>query len=72
MSLGGKRTSFTHTDLLDLAGAVGVKRAPRIVAEVVDAVTNWPRFAEAADVPSKDIGRIAGEHRLLRPPRRAD
>jgi serine/threonine-protein kinase HipA len=42
----------------------GIKNAPEILARVKEAVANWPRFAEQADVSRKSTKDIAGKIKL--------
>jgi serine/threonine-protein kinase HipA len=69
MSVAGKRDSFTVQDLRACAQTASLKRgtADRILAEVHDAVTDWPRFAAAAGVPADRTASIGGTHRLSLP-----
>ncbi|MBB4662344.1 type II toxin-antitoxin system HipA family toxin [Conexibacter arvalis] len=66
MTVNGKRDGFEPADLRAVAdgAAMARGRAAEIVAEVVAAVTRWPEFAAAADVPEADAARIARGHRL--------
>ena len=67
MTLCGKRSEITHDDLVELARGVGVKRADAIVAQIVAAVVDWPRYASEAGVPQRELDAIAADHRHLRP-----
>jgi serine/threonine-protein kinase HipA len=42
----------------------GIKNAPEILAKVERAVTNWPRYAELADVSRKSTKDVAGKIKL--------
>ena len=66
MSMAGKRDQFERSDLLGFAEASGLKRvaARRVLDEVLDAVSNWPRYARQANVPKADIERIGKAHRV--------
>jgi serine/threonine-protein kinase HipA len=66
MSLNGKRDGFEREDFVRCAEIASMKRgrAATILAEVADAVTEWPRFATAAQVEEKEIERIGRAHRL--------
>lgn len=72
MSVNGKRDDFVTNDLLAAARTAGMstRRANTILAEVLDAVGNWPEFATAAAVKSAWIGEIGASHRLDLRPRR--
>src|ERR1035438_4396972 len=43
----------------------GIKNAPEILAKVERAVTNWPRYAELAEVSRKSTKDVAGKIKLL-------
>ncbi len=66
MSLNGKRDDFTSADFVACARGASMARgrAEQILAEVTAAVSDWPRFAAAQQVPEPDAERIAGTHRL--------
>ena len=66
MTVAGKRDGFTLADLRSCAATASMQRgAPaRILGEVVEAVSQWPAFAEEAGVPKRDAARIARTHRL--------
>ena len=66
MSLNGKRDNFERADLITFARAAGLKttRASNMLAEVIQAVDNWPSFADSAGVPKTDQIRIESTHRL--------
>ena len=49
MSLNGKRDNFTRQDLL-VPAASFQKEANQIIDEVIDIVSQWPRFAKEAGV----------------------
>lgn len=66
MSMNAKRDGFTTDDFRACARAVSMQRgrADAILAEVTEAVSRWPRFAETAGVPREQSDRIAMAHRL--------
>lgn len=66
MSLAGKRGDFEPADLLRFAETSGLKirRAARIIDQVLEAVDDWPRFAADAGVGKRDVQRIRKTHRL--------
>lgn len=69
MSLNGKRDRFELDDFLAVAAVTSMKRgrAETILAEVIAAVSEWPAFASAEQVPDRDIERIGKTHRLTFP-----
>jgi serine/threonine-protein kinase HipA len=66
MTAAGKRDGFTVEDLRACAQTASMKRgaAQRILAEVSDAVADWPRFATEAGVPADRVAAIANTQRL--------
>ena len=66
MSINGKRDGFTIEDFRQVAAVASMKRgqAERILAEVEDAVAEWPERAEKAGIDEKRIARIQATHRL--------
>ena len=52
MSVNGRRDDFTRADLEACAATASINaaRARAIIDEVVATVTDWPGFAEAAEV----------------------
>lgn len=66
MSVNGKRDEFTFDDLRAAGRSASLPRGRdrKILREVVDAVSDWPRFAREAGVAPADIKRIAATHRL--------
>jgi serine/threonine-protein kinase HipA len=66
MTLNGKTDEFTMSDFGDCANVAGLKRGrhTEILAEVVGAVKNWPRYADEAGVTAKKRDAIANTLRL--------
>ena len=66
MTFAGKREDFTTGDLLEVAKAADVKTraAKSIIAEVHEAVSRWPGFAETAGVSPPWIKQVKSEMRL--------
>lgn len=60
MTMNGKREQFTLDDFKACANTASMKRgrAETIVAEVQEAVSSWPDYANAAGVPEAAIERI--------------
>ena len=65
MSLGGKRDGFDVSDLMAFGKSAGLKarKMKTIVSEIVDAVKQWPEFADQAKVRD---GHVAQIQRALR------
>jgi serine/threonine-protein kinase HipA len=66
MSVNGKRDAFTLEDFKACARAIALKRgrAESILAEVRDAVAQWPKFAARARVSVEQAERIRHAQRL--------
>lgn len=67
MSVHGKFTAITRDDLLAAADAAAIGTAPRVLAQVADAVRGWPDFAAQAGVDAARGARIGKDHALLAP-----
>lgn len=64
MSINGRFTDFTRSDLLTLANRFGIGSAATVIEQVVSAISLWPEFSAQAGV-SKDVAaHIAGFHLL--------
>lgn len=50
LSVNGKRSDITRQDLLDVAYQMNVKKAPKILDEIRDVVSDWNRYAEDQSV----------------------
>jgi serine/threonine-protein kinase HipA len=66
MTLNGRRDGFTLADFESCAKTAMLKRgrAKAIVEDVLDAVRQWPAFAEAARIPDEWMQKIRAAHRL--------
>lgn len=58
MLVGGKAWGITDADLIALADAFDIRRPRDQLARLVDAVAQWPKFADQAGVPSTEMARI--------------
>lgn len=58
MQVAGKVWGITTADLLQLARQFDVRRPQPLLARVLDALADWPSFAEHAGVPAAEIARI--------------
>jgi serine/threonine-protein kinase HipA len=69
MSINGKRTGFTFTDLREVAVVAGLKRgrAEAIFAEVSAVVAGWSVIAEDLGIEQQMVEQIARSHRLSLP-----
>jgi serine/threonine-protein kinase HipA len=65
MTLNGKTDGFTREDLLGLGAALGLRKSgAHILDRVRGALADWPRFAQAAEVPRERVEQIGREHRV--------
>jgi serine/threonine-protein kinase HipA len=64
MSVNGKFAGFSEDDLLVEADRFAIGTAPRVIAQVREAILAWPRYAAQANVSTREIERI---HSLLLP-----
>jgi len=64
MSVNGKRDHFTMQDLITVAETNDLKKAPEVIRDVMEAVENWPAFANEAGVSQNTIEAIGKDHRL--------
>ena len=64
MTIDGKRDGFAKADLLGPAKQFGIKNANRIIEEVVESVSKWPKVAREVGVGQPMVTRIAATHRL--------
>lgn len=63
-SINGKFDKFVKDDLLSLGKAFGIKKAHRILEEVIAAVELWTKIATEIDIPKDDIKRINSNLRV--------
>ena len=62
MSVGGQFKDITRAGLLKLAMEFGVSGSREQVARVAEAVSRWPRFAEAAGLPDAVTSNVGRDH----------
>ena len=65
MGVGGKFAGITRSDLLHLADRYAIGPAPKIIDKVLDAVADWPKFAEQAGLDRDTVLSIAAVFRAL-------
>ncbi len=63
-SINGKFDNFTKNDLLSFGKTFGIKKANRILEEILTAVSQWPKIAKELDIPKKVIESISGNLRI--------
>jgi serine/threonine-protein kinase HipA len=66
MSINGKRDNFKRSDLIKLANIGGIKsaRANEYLDLVIDVISNWLNYAEAAGVGEENSLKIGNSHRI--------
>lgn len=65
MSLNGKRSDITRNDLLAVAKNMNIKKADRIIDQVIDAVSTWRTEASAYDIAPEVVDMIEKTHVYL-------
>ncbi|MDD2983480.1 MAG: type II toxin-antitoxin system HipA family toxin [Crocinitomicaceae bacterium] len=65
LSLNGKRSDFTRSDLLAVGKSMNIKNASDILIEVANACLRWDEFATAVQVESKLKKAIKQTHLIL-------
>ena len=58
-SINEKYDNFTKEDLIEFARKFGIKKANRILEEVITAVNQWPEIAAGVEIPKEKIGYIS-------------
>jgi serine/threonine-protein kinase HipA len=58
MSINGKHDAITRTDLLAVAKNMDIKKPAQIIAEVIEAVSGWNKYAKQAGVEAEQIKAI--------------
>ena len=66
MTLNGKRENFDRDDIATFASAADLTRVEglRILDQILDVVTQWPTFAEAAGVEHAMQSNVSANLRL--------
>ena len=66
MSINNKWDAITREDLLKVAYEMNIKKAPKIIDQVVDAVAQWPALAKAhSDIPQTTIDYISSTRHFV-------
>lgn len=65
MSVNGKFSGLSRDDLLTVASTFAIGTAPRVLAQVGNAVKAWPDFAKEAHVGAAEVTRVGDHHRIL-------
>lgn len=59
LSINGKRTDITKKDLLTIADATRIRKAPEIIEQINEVVRNWTTYANLVEVHPKLRNSIA-------------
>ena len=59
LSINGKRTNITKKDLLTIADATRIRKAPEIIEQINEVVRNWTTYANLVEVHPKLRASIA-------------
>ena len=65
MSINGKRDNFLKDDLISVGKEMNIRFGHRIIDEIIEVVSEWPKFAKDAGVEVQRIKLIGKTHRLL-------
>lgn len=66
MSINNKWDAITREDLLKVAYEMNIKKAPKIIDQVVDAVAQWPTLAQTrSDIPQPTIDYISSTRHFI-------
>ena len=67
LSVNGKREGVTRADLKVLAGLISRfdSEADKIIDQVIDTVSMWPRYARNTGIPSDIAEQIRLSHRVI-------
>lgn len=65
MSIGGKRDGFSKGDLLHAGREIGIKDGKRILDQVIEVVSSWPKYARDAGVDESQTKSVGSSHRLF-------
>lgn len=66
MSLNNKRDHFEYSDLLAVSRNMGIRSAKEMIDQVMEVVSKWPEYAQAADVLKEHSSQINRTLRLLK------
>lgn len=65
MSINGKWTDITRSDLMAVAGSMHINRPDEIIEQVQDAVAAWPKAAHKAEIPDDTMRAIQKTHTFV-------
>jgi len=65
LPINGKRDDFFKDGLILLGKEINIKSIDRIIDDIVEVVSNWPKLAKDTGVEASRIKSIGKTHRLL-------
>jgi len=65
MSINGKRDIFFKDDLISVGKEMNIRSSHKIIDEIIEVVSEWPKFAKDAGVEAQRIKLIGKMHCLL-------
>ena len=65
MSVNGKFAGITRADCLAVADRFGIGPAPKVIKQVSEAISQWPRFAAQAGVDNEEVERITAQFKQI-------
>ncbi|MDH3997363.1 MAG: type II toxin-antitoxin system HipA family toxin [Desulfuromonadales bacterium] len=64
MTINGKQGDFTLSDFERVGQSIGLNNSLEIVAEIVQVVSQWPKYAKETDVGAVETEKVGATHRL--------
>lgn len=64
MTVNGKRDHFTREDILTIGRNISLPKPEQALDEIIEIVSQWPKFAKKARVPRETVRAIQSHHRL--------
>ena len=65
MSIHGMTDDFSRTDLLHVGSEMGIRDGRRILDQVLEVVSRWPKYAKDAGVGESQTKSVGNYHRLF-------
>ena len=65
MSINGKWTDITRSDLMTVASSMHINRPDEIIEQVQDSVAAWPEAARKAEIPDDTMRAIQQTHSFV-------
>lgn len=64
LSINGKHTEITQSDLMTIAKTNNIKKAESIITEMKEVVSNWKKYASQANV-ANELAELIGANQLM-------